>query len=58
MDDQIFENLPLTKFDFCFENKRINLFREKMFAIEIEGGLNPSIKKFQTYFSPFFLFFC
>ena len=47
MDDRIFKNLPLTKFDFgkiCKSIKFVclflfyNVFKEKMFTIEIEDG--------------------
>jgi len=47
MDDRIFKNLPLTKFDFgkiCKSMKFVclflfyNVFKEKMFTIEIEDG--------------------
>jgi len=54
MDDRIFKNLPLTKFDFLKVRKSMNLlfinsaivfsfhnvYKEKMFMIEIEDGLD------------------
>ena len=48
MEDQNFKNFPPTKFDVFY-----NVFKEKMFKIEIEDGreapLKPSIFKNSTH---------